>query len=268
MKANAFPRLAGKVVLVTGAWGGLGRTFVRHLLASRARVILSDIAERSIAELAEAGELPAGWQALVLGQVVADLNSADGPRALYEACNGIAPVDMVIHNAGIAFLGHYEDIPSAKMQLQMRLMLTAPMELTHLFLPDFLKRGSGHFVFVDSVAGFVATPLGTSYSAAKFGLRGFAMALYGEIRRRGLDVTIIYPFFTRTAILKSPAYGKAKIPVMPKIFINEPDDVIHTALRAVNRRQLHVRPGFYSKFMWQTLRVWPMISSQMQPEKI
>ncbi|MDI1302579.1 MAG: SDR family NAD(P)-dependent oxidoreductase [bacterium] len=268
MKHNAFPRLAGKVVLVTGAWGGLGRTFVRHLLASRAKVILSDMVEKPVAELAQAGELPAGWEKLVLGQVVADLNSAEGAQALYEACKGIAHVDVVIHNAGIAFLGHYEDIPREKMQLQMRLMLTAPMELTHLFLPDFLQRGSGHFVFVDSVAGFVATPLGTSYSAAKFGLRGFAMALSGEIRRRGLDVTIIYPFFTRTAILKSPTFGKAKIPAMPKIFIDEPDDVIHTALRAVDRRQLHVRPGFYSKFMWQTLRFWPMISSQMQPDKI
>jgi len=123
-------------------------------------------------------------------------------------------------------------------------------------------------VFVDSVAGFFATPLRTSYSTARFGLRGFVMALSGKIRRRGLDVTIIYPFFTCTAILKAPSYGKAIIPVMPKIFIDEPDEVIHTALRAVDRRQLHVRPGFYSRFMWQTLRFWPMISSQMQPDKI
>ncbi len=52
-----FPRLAGKVVLVTGAWGGLGRTFVRHLLASQAKVILTDVNERPISELAEGGGL-------------------------------------------------------------------------------------------------------------------------------------------------------------------------------------------------------------------
>lgn len=268
MKLNAHPRLAGKVVLVTGAWGGLGRTFVRQLLAARAKVILSDVAERPLAELDEQGGLPEGWQAQVLGQVVADLNHEDGPKRIHEACRAIAPVDVVVHNAGLAFLGHFEDIPREKMNLQMRVMLTAPMELTHLFLPDFLRRGSGHFVFIDSVAGFVATSLGSSYSAAKFGLRGFAMALSGEVRSRGLDVTIIYPFFTRTAILKVPVFGSAKIPVMPKIFIDEPDDVVHAGLKGINNRALHVRTGFYSKFMWQTLRIWPVISTQMQPEKI
>lgn len=268
MKANAHPRLAGKVVLVTGAWGGLGRTFVRHLLASRAKVILSDVTDRPVAELAEGGGLPAGWEAQVLGQVVADLNAPDGARRLYEDCRAIAPVDVVIHNAGLAFLGHYEDIPRDKMQLQMRVMLTAPMELTHLFLPDFLQRGSGHFVFISSVAGFVATALGSSYSAAKFGLRGFAMALSGELRGRGVDVTLVYPFFTRTAILKVPVFGKAKVPVMPRLFIDEPDDVIAEALRGVERRRLHVHTGFYSKFMRQALRLWPVVSTQMQPEKL
>ena len=218
--------------------------------------------------LADGGGLPAGWEKNVLGQIVTDLNTPDGAGTLYEACKAIAPVDVVVHNAGTAFLGYFEDIPRDRMQLQMRLLLTAPMELTHFFLPDFLKRGSGHFVFVDSVAGFVATALGASYSAGKFGLRGFAMALHGETRARGVDVTIVYPFFTRTPILKVPVFGAAKIPVMPEIFIDEPDDVIHAALAGVNRRALHVRPGFYSKFMWQALRFWPVISTQMQPVKI
>jgi uncharacterized protein len=268
MKQNPLPRLANKVVLVTGAWGGLGRTFVRQLLASRAKVILSDVAEKPMSQLAEGGGLREGWEQNVLGQVVTDLDAPDGPRALYEACKRMAPVDVVVHNAGLGCIGYYEDIPRDRMHLQMRVMLTAPMELTHLFLPDFLERGSGHFVFVDSVAGYVATQLGASYSAAKFGLRGFAMALSGEIRPRGLDVTIVYPFFTRTGILKSPTYGSAKIPVMPRLFIDDPERVIHTALRAVARRRLHVRPGFYSKLMWQAVRIWPVVSSQMQPESL
>lgn len=268
MKQNAFPHLANKVVLVTGAWGGLGRTLVRHLLASRARVILSDLVEQPLDELAVGGGLPHGWQQNVLGQIVADLNTLEGPAQVYTACQHIAPVDVVIHNAGLGFGGYYEDIPLDKMQLQMRVMLISPMELTHLFLPDFLKRGSGHFVFIDSVAGFVATSLGASYSAAKFGLRGFAMALAGEIRPRGLHVTITYPFFTRTAILKSPVYGNAEKPVMPSFLIDDPDKVIGATLRAVNRRQLHVWPGFYAKFMWQAIRCWPVIARQMQPRNL
>jgi len=55
---------------------------------------------------------------------------------------------------------------------------------------------------------------------------------------------------------------------MPSIFIDDPDRVIHTALMAVNRRWLHVRPGFFSKFMWQAVRFWPVVSKQMQPKSI
>ena len=48
---------------MTGAWGGLGKTFIRHLLASRAKIILTDIAEKPIAQLAEGGGLPTGiWK--------------------------------------------------------------------------------------------------------------------------------------------------------------------------------------------------------------
>lgn len=260
--------LTGKVVLITGAWGGLGRTLARHLLATGARLILSDVQQRPLSELPEGHALPPGWESLVLGQVVTDLNAPDGARQLHEACQRIAPVDVVVHNAGVAFIGHYEEIPLDKMQLQMRVLLTAPMELTHLFLPDFLRRGSGQFVFIDSVAGFVATSLGASYSAGKFGLRGFAMALAGEVRRRGVDVTIVYPFFTRTPILKVPRYGSATVPVMPRIFINEPDDVIRTTVSGMARKRLHVRPGFYAQFMWQAIRFWPIISSQMQPRSL
>lgn len=268
MQFPHHPELAGKVVLVTGAWGGLGRTFVRHLLASGARVIMSDVSERPLSDLPEGHRLPDGWVSQVLAQVPTDLNAPDGPRYLYEACARIASVDVVVHNAGVAFLGHYEDIPLDKVELQMRVLLTAPMALTHLFLPDFLRRGSGQFVFIDSVAGFVATSLGAPYSAGKFGLRGFAMALAGELRPRGIDVTIVYPFFTRTPILKVPSFGSAKIPVMPRIFINEPDDVIATAVRGMARKRLHVRPGFYAQFMWQAVRFWPVISSQMQPKQL
>ena len=138
----------------------------------------------------------------------------------------------------------------------------------HTYFCLIFYNGSGHLVFIDSVAGFIATKLGTSYSAAKFGLRGFAMALSGEIKARGVDVTIIYPFFTRTGILKAPIIGKAKIPVMPSIFIDDPDKVINTALKGIDKRVLHVKTGFYSNFMWQATRIWPVISSQMQPKKI
>lgn len=257
-----------KTVLITGAWGGLGITFVRHLLFSGARVILSDRQEKPITELNRAGDLPQGWESQVIGQVAVDLNAADGPEQLFHACQAIAPVDVVIHNAGAAGLGYFEEIPLSEFNFHIRILLTAHMELTHFFIPEFLKRGSGQFIFIDSVAGFVATSLGSSYSAGKFGLRGFAMALSGELKSRGVDVSIIYPFFTRTSIIKAPVFGKARIPRMPRIFINEPDDVIAAALSGAAQKKLHVRTGFYSRFMWHVVRFWPVVSKQMQPDKL
>jgi len=82
------------------------------------------------------------------------------------------------------------------------------MWLNSLFLPEMIQQKSGHLIYVSSVAGIVATPYGVAYSTSKFGLRFFAMAVHGEIKKTGIKTSLVYPFWAKTPIMKSQVYGK------------------------------------------------------------
>lgn len=254
----------GKTILLTGAFGGFGKKFIRYFLTGGAQLLLSDLRTRDVDELIRELGLDAVHRPQLLGVIEADLSEAGCGKKLYDACAAIAPVDMVVHNAGIGYGGYYEDIPWEKVDVQLRVMLQAPMEITHHFLPDFLKRGSGHFVFVSSVAGFVATPFGIPYTAAKFGLRAFAMALYGESAKRGVDVSIVYPFYTRTDIIQSKVYGNPPVKTMPAFFIEDPDTVIREVVQGISARKLHIFPGKFSRLLWNAGKFYPLIAPHMK----
>jgi len=255
-----------KNILLTGAFGGFGLCFISELLSFGANLILSDAPQQASAFLDGTGNLQtvcAGRDKQVLSVIPADLSSAEGCRNLYDEYRKLGTgVDMIIHNAGIGFGGEYVDVPPDLNEKVVSVNLLSIMRLNALFLPELISRRSGHLIYVSSVAGFVATPLAVSYSTSKFGVRAFAMALHGEIRKHGIRTTIVYPFFSKTPILKSPVFGNPEVAVMPGFCASSPGHVVTCTLKGARKGRLHICPGFFSKVMWLAVRLYPVISSQ------
>jgi uncharacterized protein len=191
----------GKNILITGAFGGFGLCFISQLLDSGAFLILCDVPQSAIPIRDKKKSLPGlgtGREKQILSVISADLSTAEGCRTLYDEYKKLGiEVDMIIHNAGIAYGGEYVDIPPDLNEKVINANLFSIMRLNTLFLPELIRRRSGHLIYMSSVAGFVATPLAISYSTSKFGVRAFAMALHGEIRKHGIRTSIVYPFFPR-----------------------------------------------------------------------
>jgi short-subunit dehydrogenase len=255
-----------KNILITGAFGGFGSRFASQLAESGARLILTDAPGSPAFDPAKASGLP-GIDPARAGQVIAmipaDLSTAEGCRALHEECRklGVA-LDVVIHNAGIGFGGCYNDVPLENNEKIISVNLLSVMRLNSLLLPEMIRRRSGHIIYVSSVAGFVATPLGVAYSTSKFGLRAFAMALHGEIRRHGIRTSIVYPFWSRTPIMKSQVFGNPELRTMPDFYASSPDRVVSCTLKGAARNRLHICPGFFSRVMWYAVRFYPIIAAQ------
>lgn len=255
-----------KNILITGAFGGFGLSFISHLLEEGANLILSDTPAASGTYLADTLVIP-GVTSLtgrqVLSVIPADLSTPEGCTALYDGYRALGvPLDMIIHNAGIAFGGEYLDVPPDLNEKVMSINLMSIMRLNTLFLPELVSRGSGHIIYVSSVAGFVATPLAASYTTSKFAVRAFAMALHGEYRKRGVRTTIVYPFFSKTPILKSTVFGNPKTRYLPGFTATTAEQVVSCTLEGARRGKLHVHPGFFSKLMWFAVRFHPVISPQ------
>ena len=257
-------RLDGAVVVVTGAAGGFGREMTRQLLLAGSFVVMADL--RLPALHAAASDVAAALPPVrgsVLGLAAADLATATGCAELHRQVLSIAPtVDILINNAGIGLSGPFELVPQPRWEQLMAVNLLAPMRLTAHFLPAMVARRSGHIVNVSSVAGLVGTPGLAAYSTSKWGLRGFSAALAAEVAGSDIQVTTIYPFFARTAILDAEHWGGQRR-VLPPWMIYEPAVVVRALLRGIERNRRHVYPGVIPRLLDLLQRLAPALSVRL-----
>ncbi len=184
------------VALVTGASAGIGKDIARALAARGYDLLLS---ARRVEELnALRDELAAahGTTSLVLP---ADLAADGGPATLHAAVVATGrTVDVLVNNAGFGDLGPFADADLGKMLAVVRVNVSALVELTGLFLPAMLERGSGRVLNVGSVAGFQPGPGMAVYYATKAFVNSFSEAVAREVKRTGVTVTVLCPGPTRS----------------------------------------------------------------------
>jgi short-subunit dehydrogenase len=187
-------------VVVTGASTGIGRATALRLARKGARVWAAARDEQRLKTLAE--EHPA------IVPVPSDVSDNADRAALVEQSE---PVDALVNNAGLGWKGLVEDMTPAKVRELFEVNVLALIDLSQRVLRGMLERGSGHIVNVGSMAGYVAPPGETVYSATKFAVQGFTDGLRREVAGRGVDVTLIAP-------------GPIKTEFMARIRTGEPAD--------------------------------------------
>lgn len=121
------------------------------------------------------------------------------PGAAEELAAAAGDVDVLVANAGLPGAGKIEEFSPEEVQRCLRVNLEAPMLLGRALVPSMRERGSGHMVFVSSLAGKSPSPRSSLYNATKFGLRGFALGLRADLVGKGVGVSIVSPGFIRDA---------------------------------------------------------------------
>jgi short-subunit dehydrogenase len=196
-------RFSGKVVWVTGASSGIGEALAYAFHQEGAKLILSARRESELERVKQA--CGGGDDILVLP---ADLERLEEiPAHAERALAVFGQVDILINNAGITQRSLVKDTTVEVDERLMRLDYLAPVALTKAVLPSMLKRGKGHVVAISSVAGFVGTPLRSSYAAAKHALRGFYDSMRAEVWEQGLRVSLVYPGYVQTEITMHAVTG-------------------------------------------------------------
>jgi uncharacterized protein len=103
-------------------------------------------------------------------------------------------IDILFNNAGFGALDWFENLePRRDIETLIRVNLIGTMLVTRAALPHMLERREGHIINMASVAGLIAAPLITTYSASKFGVRAFTDSLRREVAPFGVRVSGIYP---------------------------------------------------------------------------
>lgn len=176
--------LRGALALVTGASSGIGRASALALAAHGCRLLACGRDEQRLADVA--GRTGGEWFA-------ADLTDAAQTAALSDTVAGHGVPDVVVHCAGIGLAGPVEQTDEESLRPVLAVNLLAPMRLTKALLPAMRSRGSGHLVFVGSIAGRLGAPQEACYAASKAAVHAYADSLRIELDPVGIGVTTVVP---------------------------------------------------------------------------
>jgi NADP-dependent 3-hydroxy acid dehydrogenase YdfG len=185
--------LKGEVAVVTGASSGIGAATARELARLGVRVVLAARRTDKLRE-EERGIVAAGGEALAVTTDVTDAEQVS--QLIKEAESRYGRVDILVNNAGAFWRKSLADTTAEDLVQLMDVNLVGAMLVTREALPGMLQRRHGAVVMVGSVSGRVA--MEPVYSAAKYGLRGFSLALRRQVRGSGVNVSCVEPGNIRT----------------------------------------------------------------------
>src|SRR2546427_11211181 len=173
--------LAGKLALVTGASRGIGLAVAELLHAAGAHVVR--LARTLVDGTAD--------RRTDLRCDVTDPAAVD--RAVGRVLTDRGVPDIVVNNAGIFFIKPAAETTPDDFTRTIAVNLMAPFLVTRALVPHLVRRGTGHFVTIGSIADYVAFTGSTAYTASKFGLRGMHEVLRAELSRTGVRTTLVSP---------------------------------------------------------------------------
>jgi short-subunit dehydrogenase len=217
-------------IIITGAASGIGLA-TAHLLHSKGEeLILWDYSE-SIKEQAAL---------MNLDYAIVDVRDSNVVKAAMEQAGSI---DALIHCAGIAHVGLFEEISIEKQQQTVMVNLIGTLNIAHAALHP-LKQSKGSLILLASSSSYFGPPEFASYGATKAAIVRFAEAIRLEWEKYGIHVGVISPHFVTTPMLdesrKSAMFDGAN-------FSNTPEEIAREIARMLETRKAFVVPNAMNK---------------------
>lgn len=256
-------RLQGKIVVITGASGGLGKEIAIQAAKEGACVILlarnMDKLEAVRQFLIESYKISAYTFRL-------DVAHPNDVKDVFDLiARDIGEVDVLVNNAGYGIFKEAieTDIGDAKAMFDVNVL--GLMACTNSVLPVMKRRKSGHIINIASQAGKMATPKSSLYSATKFAVLGFSNALRMEVRNDHIFVTTVNPGPIATDFFTTADESGNYIKSIDKIML-KPETVARKIVAAMftTKREINL-PGwmdFASKLNYLFPRIIEMIGKR------
>jgi len=194
-------------------------------LLARRREVLEEI----VAEITAAG-----GRAMALP---ADVLHADSVRvAACELRRKFGYIDLLVANAGVGGTTYAVDLCENEVAQVIRVNVLGAVNSVTAVIPHMIQRGRGHLVAISSLAAYRGLPKSAAYCASKAGVSALFESLRIDLRKTGVDVTIIHPGFIKTPLTA----GRMRMP-----YLLELDEAVRKMIWAIEKRKKN-----YS-FPWQ-----------------
>jgi short-subunit dehydrogenase len=185
-----------KTIVITGATSGIGRATALEFARYGAKLVLAARQKDVLDEMVDLCDRLGGKAIAVVTDVTEPEEVAQLAKA---ACVFGGSLDVWVNVAGIGALGEFTTIPIEVHNQVIKTNLMGYVNGAHAALTHFKKQKRGILINLNSVGGFVAFPYSVSYTASKFGLRGYSEALRAELHDcPGIHICDVFPGFVDT----------------------------------------------------------------------
>jgi NAD(P)-dependent dehydrogenase (short-subunit alcohol dehydrogenase family) len=194
------PMLANKVVVVTGAGGGIGRDIALAMAREGAKVVVNDIGASVAGEGKDEGPAQAVVNEIKAlgGQAVANTDSvseqASAARIVATAIEAFGRIDVVVNNAGILRDRFFHKMSPEEWDSVIKVHLYGTFYVSRAAAPHFKEQESGSYVHMTSTSGLVGNFGQANYSAAKLGIAALSKSIALDMQKFNVRSNCIAPF--------------------------------------------------------------------------
>lgn len=240
---NDFQKKYGPWALITGANAGIGKAIAYELAARRLNIVAVARRRNLLEALKDELEQAHGVEVRTLA---IDLTDPDAIDNIEQATRDLT-IGLIVPAAGVAIAEEFIATSFERNINLTRLNTNVPMQLVQVFAKKMAPRKRGGVLFVSSLFAYQGIPYVANYAASKAYILALGEALYVELKRHGIDVSVLSPGLTDTDMPANMPLDFSKLPML----YQSPGQVAKTGVRALGRKATVVS-GFINKFYaWQ-----------------
>lgn len=260
-------KVQNKVIVVTGAGGGIGGELVRELLSRGASVAAVDLRQEALDALKASIGDTQGTLSLHAINITDKDAVAQLPQAVMDVQGDVAGL---INCAGIIqpFV-KINDLEFEAIERVMNVNFNGTLYMTKAFLPHFLSCKEAHIVNVSSMGGFLPVPGQSIYGASKAAVKLMTEGLYAELLHTNVHVSVVFPGATKTNITNNSGVG-ASMPSPDsgdtkgmKVKMLEPAKAAQIIVDGMERNKVQIFTGSDSNFMNRLYRLNPVFATKL-----
>ncbi|WP_316846771.1 SDR family oxidoreductase [Pedobacter psychrodurus] len=247
-------------IVVTGASSGAGRAIALAFASNGDNLTIGSRNLSALKELAEECSLH-GVSVKCVETDVADYHSVINLAATASETYG--SIDVWVNNAGVLAIGEFDITPMEVSEQVIRTNLLGYMHGAHAALPYFKAQGNGILINNISIGGFLPVPFGASYSAAKFGLRGFSSALKSElVKYPKIFVCDVFPGFLDTPGMQHAANYTGKV-LKPGPIVYDPNRLAQEIIKLSLNPKKEKMVGSFSSLLRISRVIFPELTDRI-----
>lgn len=247
-----------KVVVVTGATGGIGRALSWRFASAGARIVLIDLDEAQLSAVQNQVER-SGADVLSIVCDITDYQKCQA--AMQQVMDHFGGIDLLINNAGVSHRSRFEDTELSVFERVMAVNYFGTLHCTKAALPSLIER-KGTIVTLSSTGGFAPMIGRVGYSASKHALHGLFESLRLELKEKGVHVMMVCPGTTATDMHKSMLAGDGStisIPLGDAKKMATPQEVAEAIFHGAQHHRRIVIHSRMSKFSWFYWKFFPAL---------